>query len=93
MNLHLTAEMHQCLFIICFIVYNLYYCFYAKTSSPAAQIRHSKVYGNPIAPSLYSILLGIFKTSLYIYIFQDEKCRLMRNLSLSMVRPLFKIES
>ena len=26
-----------------------------------------------------------FKTSLYIYIFQDEKCRLMRNLSLSMV--------
>ena len=26
----------------------------------------------------------IFKTSLYIYIFQDEKCRLMRNLSLSM---------
>ena len=29
-----------------------------------------------------------FKTSLYIYIFQDEKCRLMRNLSLSMVSPL-----
>ena len=27
---------------------------------------------------------NIFKTSLYIYIFQDEKCRLMRNLSLSM---------
>ena len=26
-----------------------------------------------------------FKTSLYIYIFQDEKCRLMRNLSLSML--------
>ena len=25
-----------------------------------------------------------FKTSLYIYIFQDEKCRLMRNLFLSM---------
>ena len=48
--------MHQCLFIICAIVYNLYYC-YAKTSSPAAQKRHSKVYGNPIAPSLYSILL------------------------------------
>ena len=50
--------MHQCLFIICVIVYNLYYCYYAKTSSPAVQIRHSKVYGNPIAPSLYSILLG-----------------------------------
>ena len=28
-------------------------------------------------------LYNIFKTSLYIYIFQDEKCRLMRNLSLS----------
>jgi len=27
---------------------------------------------------------NIFKTSLYIYIFQDEKCRLRRNLSLSM---------
>jgi len=50
--------MHECLFIICVIVYNLYYCYYAKTSSPAVQIRHSKVYGNPIAPSLYSILLG-----------------------------------
>ena len=28
---------------------------------------------------------NIFKTSLYIYIFLNEKCRLMRNLSLSMV--------
>ena len=27
---------------------------------------------------------NIFKTSLYIYTVQDEKCRLMRNLSLSM---------
>ena len=54
-----NAEMHQCLFIICVIVYNLYYCCYAKTSSPAAQKRHSKVYGNPIAFSLYSILLGM----------------------------------
>jgi len=27
---------------------------------------------------------NIFKTSLYIYIGQDEKCRLKRNLSLSM---------
>jgi len=26
---------------------------------------------------------NIFKASLYIYIFQDEKCRFMRNLSLS----------
>ena len=30
----------------------------------------------------------IFKTSLYIYIFQDEKFRFMRNLSLSMVSNL-----
>ena len=43
------------LFIICVIVYNLYYCCYAKTSSSAVQKRHSKVYGKPIAPSLYSI--------------------------------------
>ena len=28
---------------------------------------------------------NVFKTSLYNYIFQDEKCRLMRNLSLSMI--------
>ena len=31
---------------------------------------------------------NIFKTSLYIYIFQDEKFRFMRNLSLSMVSNL-----
>ena len=53
-----NAEMRQCLFIICVIVYNLYYCCYAKNSSSAAQKRHSKVYGNPIAHTLYSILLG-----------------------------------
>ena len=35
-----------------------YYC-YAKTNSLAVQKRHSKVYGNPIAPSFYSILLGL----------------------------------
>ena len=38
---------------------------------------------------------NIFKTSLYIYIFHDEKCRLMRNLSLSMfgtyLRRLYQI--
>ena len=37
---------------------NFYYCCYAKTSTSAVQKRHSKVYGNPIAPSFYSILLG-----------------------------------
>ena len=36
----------------------LYYCCYAKTSSSAVQKRHSKVYGNLIAPSFYSILLA-----------------------------------
>ena len=30
-----------------------------KTSSTAVQKRHSKVYGKPIAPSLYSILFGV----------------------------------
>ena len=40
------------------IVYNIYYCCYAKTSSSAVQKRHSKVYEQPIAPSLYSILLA-----------------------------------
>ena len=33
---------------------------------------------------------NIFKTSVYIYIFQDEKCRLMRNLSLSMTLNLWR---
>ena len=35
---------------------------------------------------------NIFKTSLYIYIFKDEKCRLMRNLSLSMGLTITKVE-
>ena len=53
-----TPEMHL------MYVYHLYYCLQSlllllrKTSSPAVQKRHSKVYGNPIAPSLYSILLA-----------------------------------
>ena len=34
------------------MVYNLYYCCYAKNSSPEVQKRHSKVYGNPIQFSL-----------------------------------------
>ena len=34
---------------------------------------------------------NIFKPSLYIYIFQDEKCRLMRNLSLSMSSSHLKL--
>ena len=37
----------------------LCYCCYAETSSSAVLKRHSKVYGKPIAPSLYSILLGL----------------------------------
>ena len=41
-------------------VYNLYYCWYTKTSSSEVQKRHSKVYGNLIAPSFYSILLGLY---------------------------------
>ena len=53
-----NARYARCLFIFCVIVYNLYYCCYAKTSSSAVQKRHSKVYGKPIAPSLYSILFA-----------------------------------
>ena len=48
---------NRCLLIICNIVNNLYYCCYAETSSSAVQKRHNKVYGNPIAPTLYSSLL------------------------------------
>ena len=51
--------------VICVIVCNLYYCCYAKTSSSAVQKRHSKVYGNPIAPSFYSILLGCYEVILH----------------------------
>jgi len=32
---------------------------------------------------------NIYKTSIYIYIYQDEKCRLMRNLSLYLLQPSF----
>ena len=53
--LYKYARDARCLFIICVIVYNLYYCCYSKTSSSAVQKRHSKVHGNPIAPSFYSI--------------------------------------
>ena len=42
----------------------LYYCCQAKTSSSAVQKRHSKVYGNPIAPSFYSIS-SCLKLNLY----------------------------
>ena len=34
---------------------------------------------------------NIFKTSRYINIFQNEKCRLMRNLSLSMLLNLYLV--
>ena len=43
---------------LCYCLQSLFYC-YAKTSSSAVQKRHSKVYGNPIAPSFYSILLDL----------------------------------
>ena len=54
MKIHrITILTHVCLHQIgC-----LCYCYYAKTSSSAVQKRHSKVYGNLIAPFLYSILL------------------------------------
>ena len=70
-NIHLVhlwrqMQIHPILTHVCLHQIGcLYYCCYAKTSSPAAQIRHSKVYGNPIDPSLYSILLGVQCTFLY----------------------------
>jgi len=51
-------KIHRILTHVCL---HYYFC-YAKTSSPAVQKRHSKVYGNPNAPSLYSILL------VYVYV-------------------------
>jgi len=41
---------------ICVIVYNLYYCCYAKTSSSAVQKRHSKVYGTLSPPPIQYFL-------------------------------------
>ena len=43
-------------FVLLFTIF-IFGC-YAKINSPAVQNRHCKVYGNPIAPSFYSILLG-----------------------------------
>ena len=47
----------------------LCYCCYAKTSSSAVQKRHSKVYGNLIAPSFYLILLGEDDMNYLIYFY------------------------
>ena len=58
---HLWRQMkiHRILTHVClYQIGCLCYCCYAKTSSSAVQERHSKVYGNPIAPSFYSILLA-----------------------------------
>ena len=72
--LYKHARDARCLFIICVIVYNLYYCCYAKTISSAVQKRHSKVYGNRIAPSFYLILLD----SMYLHckhcLTRQEEC-------------------
>ena len=44
----------------------LCYCCYAKTSSSSVQKRHSKVYGNPITPSFYSIYPWNWGNSVFI---------------------------
>ena len=67
--------------------YNLSYCCYAKTSSPAAPKRHRKVYGNPIAPSLYSILLVLTIKSLMKHLPFSHTPQI---LSLSFI-PLFSL--
>ena len=69
-HLYKYARDARSLFIICVIVYNPYYCCYAKTSSSAVQKRHSKVYGNPIAPSLGKIIKQskMYKTQNAVFI-------------------------
>ena len=59
----------------------LCYCGYAKTSSSAVQKRHSKVYGNPIAPSFYSILLGNSQFCGYQYFVQKIRLYLVSSYS------------
>ena len=54
-------------------------------SSTAFNQIWKKCFSNSVG-NLYN--RNIFRTSLYIYIVQDEKCHLMRNLSLSMILPL-----
>ena len=58
--------------IICVLVYNLYYCCYAKTSSSAVQKRNSKVYGNPINRPLllFYIFLCTFMYSIPDYLIE-----------------------
>ena len=67
-------KIHRILTHVCL---HYYFC-YAKTSSPAVQKNHSKVYGNPIPPSLYSILLAWEGLTL-ICISLARKCMLSAN--------------
>ena len=61
-HLQRQMEIHRILTHVCLHQIGcLCYCCYAKTSSSAVQKRHRKVYGNPIAHSFYSILLGWWK--------------------------------
>ena len=59
-NRHLASLVRQMKIHVCLHQIGcLCYCCYAKTSSSAVQKRHSKVYGNHVFPSFYSILLGL----------------------------------
>ena len=61
-----NARYARCLFIFCVIVYNLYYCCYAKTSSSVVKKTSQQiVYEKPIASSLYAILLELYKSSFH----------------------------
>ena len=77
--LYKYARDARCLFIIRVIVYNLYYCCYAKTSSSAVQKRHSKVYGNPIAPLL---LFNISLVTPYLLFFILRRSKLGKQIYL-----------
>ena len=86
---HLWHQMkiHRILTHVCLLQIGcLCYCCYAKTSSSAVQKRHSKVYGNPIAPSFYSIIslikdiasLNLRKFYAFCRLAKDRnKCRLL----------------
>ena len=55
--LYKYARVARCLFIICVIVYNLYYCCYAKTSSSAVSKKSQQSVRKPYRPLL---LFNIF---------------------------------
>ena len=83
-------KIHRILTHVCLHVIGcLYYCCYAKTSSPAVQKRHSKVYGNPIAPSFYLISPWSWAENIKIV---DIEINAFNNLKINLILRLHKIQ-